>query len=74
MEDTATDTKTALTDEQVKEQRDKLLKYYEDSTPMLERQLKYEELRAKIASMQYHRKEAEVKMAQLTPTPKTAQA
>lgn len=70
MEQETTETK-APSEEQVREQREKLMKHYDESTLMLEKQLKYEELRAKIASMQYHRKEAEVKMAQLTPAPKT---
>lgn len=53
------------TEESVKEQREKLLTYYDEMTPLLEKQLKVEELKAKIAAMQVHRKEAEVKLASL---------
>lgn len=55
---------TEPTEEQIKEQREKLSTYYTEMTPLLEKQLKYEELKAKIASMQFHRREAEVKTAQ----------
>lgn len=58
---------TEPTEEMIKEQREKLSTYYTDMTPLLEKQLKYEELKAKIASMQFHRREAEVKTAQLAP-------
>lgn len=61
-----------ITEQQAAENREKLATFYDEMIPVLEKQLKYQQLQTSIAVERAKQKQAEVAMAQMgAPEPKT---
>ena len=58
-----------LSPEQLKERQEKLLKHYEDSLPLLEKQLEYESLVTKVTEQRFNQFRMEFQMNQMMAPP-----
>lgn len=60
------ETKKEMSPEEIKQMQDKMEKFYDERTPFLEKQCKYEELAGRIEAARYLRMESIAKQAHLS--------